>query len=666
MLSRKLALAAAGNAAGDPIYVDDIFGIRLRDGNGTSASSTAAVVNGIDLSGEGGIVWVKERNSNNSHTLFSTDIAEVSGKRPYLSTNGSSGTNTKTNVDINFNSNGYIIEGHDGSINQNNGNIYVDWTFRKCPGFFDVVTYTGNGSNSTISHNLGSQPGMIWVKKTSVAQEWAVYHRGKGATHYGRLSGNQAFVDNNTFWNDTEPTSSVFSVGTSDWVNTNNETYIAYIFAHDDQSFGDDGDEAVIKCGSYTGNGSTSNFINLGFEPQWLLIKRTNSSKDWMLFDNARGIFNGSDDTILEANQDFSESNFSLNLVSLNPTGFSLVANNSDVNGNYDPYIYVAIRRSHKTPEDAADVFQPDLKSSNQTISTDFPVDLCVAQYTGGGAPYWIDRMRGIFTDGTDHVQKYLNSSSTAAQGNDTGSLGIKDFNSVSYEHSLGNFEQATLAFKRAKGFFDIVTYTGTTSTSNNVGHNLGVVPNMMILKKTNGTGEWAVRTVGSGDVDKTGFQLNRDYATTNQGFGTVGLTTTTFNPYYIGTSDGTNGTYPDNALNSSGDSYIAYLFANLAGVSKVGAYSGTGNNINVDCGFTAGARFVMIKRTDSNGDWFYWNTALGINSGDDPYLRLNSNGSKVTNTDYIDPLNAGFTVTSSAPAALNTSGGKYIFLAIA
>ena len=266
-------LMSAGGAAADPVYVDDVFGIRLRDGQGTSASSTAAVVNGIDLSGEGGLVWVKERNATNGHTLFSTDIAEVSGKRPYLSTSGSSGAQTKSNVDINFNSNGYTIEGHDGSINQNQGNIYVDWTFRKCPGFFDVVTYTGNGSNRTISHNLGSQPGMIWVKKTSLAQEWAVYHRSTGATHYGRLSGNAAFVDNDTFWNDTEPTSSVFSVGTSDWVNTNNATYIAYIFAHDDQSFGDGGDEAVIKCGTYTGNGDQGdNFINLGFEPGSCII----------------------------------------------------------------------------------------------------------------------------------------------------------------------------------------------------------------------------------------------------------------------------------------------------------------------------------------------------------------------------------------------------------
>jgi hypothetical protein len=109
------------------------------------------------------------------------------------------------------------------------------------------------------------------------------------------------------------------------------------------------------------------------------------------------------------------------------------------------------------------------------------------------------------------------------------------------------------------------------------------------------------------------------------------------------------------------------YLFASLNGISKIGTYSGTGSNVNVDCGFTAGARFVLIKRTDSTGtDWYIWDTTRGIVSGNDPYLFLNSNAAQVTNTDYIDPLNAGFTVTSSAPAALNASGGTYLFLAIA
>jgi hypothetical protein len=117
---------------------------------------------------------------------------------------------------------------------------------------------------------------------------------------------------------------------------------------------------------------------------------------------------------------------------------------------------------------------------------------------------------------------------------------------------------------------------------------------------------------------------------------------------------------------NTSGDTYIAYLFATLAGVSKVGSYTGTAADLNVDCGFSAGARFILIKRTDSTGDWYVWDSARGIVAGNDPYLLLNSTAAEVTGTDYIDPLSSGFTVTSSAPAALNASGGTYIFLAIA
>ena len=118
--------------------------------------------------------------------------------------------------------------------------------------------------------------------------------------------------------------------------------------------------------------------------------------------------------------------------------------------------------------------------------------------------------------------------------------------------------------------------------------------------------------------------------------------------------------------VGASNDTYLAMLFASLDGVSKVGSYTGTGNNIDVDCGFAAGARFVLIKRTDSTGDWYFWDTVHGITSGNDPYSLVNTYDAQVTNTDYIDPLNAGFTVTSSAPADINASGGQYLFLAIA
>ncbi len=112
-------------------------------------------------------------------------------------------------------------------------------------------------------------------------------------------------------------------------------------------------------------------------------------------------------------------------------------------------------------------------------------------------------------------------------------------------------------------------------------------------------------------------------------------------------------------------------MFATVAGISKVGSYTGTGSDLNVDCGFSAGAKFVLIKRTDgtentSVGNWYVYDSARGIVAGNDPYKLLNSSAAQVTNTDYIDPLNAGFTVTSSAPAGLNASSGTYLFLAIA
>jgi hypothetical protein len=119
-------------------------------------------------------------------------------------------------------------------------------------------------------------------------------------------------------------------------------------------------------------------------------------------------------------------------------------------------------------------------------------------------------------------------------------------------------------------------------------------------------------------------------------------------------------------SVNGSGSTYVAYLFATCAGVSKVGSYTGTGTTLQIDCGFTGGARFVMIKRTDSAGDWYVWDTARGIVSGNDPYLLLNSTAAEVTSTDYIDTYSAGFEISSTAPAAINASAGTYIFLAIA
>jgi hypothetical protein len=116
--------------------------------------------------------------------------------------------------------------------------------------------------------------------------------------------------------------------------------------------------------------------------------------------------------------------------------------------------------------------------------------------------------------------------------------------------------------------------------------------------------------------------------------------------------------------VNGSGETYIAYLFATAAGVSKVGSYTGTGSTLNIDCGFSSGARFVLIKQTSNSGNWYVWDTARGIVAGNDPYLSLYNTTAQTTDNDYIDPYSAGFSLTYEA--VVNESGRSFIFYAIA
>ena len=202
---------------------------------------------------------------------------------------------------------------------------------------------------------------------------------------------------------------------------------------------------------------------------------------------------------------------------------------------------------------------------------------------------------------------------------------------------------------RRAPGFFDVVAFTAP-STGTAVAHNLGVAPELIILKSRNVSQNWYAysETLGASK-----------YLSPNQTSSAV-----------TGT-EVWNGTAPTSTEFTAGPyitafNYIAYLFATVPGISKVGSYTGTGSDVNVNCGFTSGARFVLVKRTDVAGDWYVWDSARGIVAGNDPYILLNSSAGQATGTDDIDPLSSGFTITSSAPAALNASGGNYIFLAIA
>ena len=204
---------------------------------------------------------------------------------------------------------------------------------------------------------------------------------------------------------------------------------------------------------------------------------------------------------------------------------------------------------------------------------------------------------------------------------------------------------------KRAPGFFDVVAYTGTGLLSS-IDHSLGVVPEIIFVKRRSANDSWAVYHKALGSSNE--LWLDQDYASmSNALFGGIDPVATAFYAK------------ADNQINGNGQTYVAYLFATMAGISKVGSYSGSGTTHNIDCGFTNGARFVLIKRTDSAADWYLFDTTQGINSGNEPFLRLNLTYAQTTGDNFVGPLSSGFQLVTG-DHVVNGVGASYIFLAIA
>jgi len=344
--------------------------------------------------------------------------------------------------------------------------------------------------------------------------------------------------------------------------------------------------------------------------------------------------------------------------VSATSTGFKINTGSSGFNASGGTYIYIAIRRGPmKVPTLGTSVFSPIISSASAgtVLTTNFPIDLQIQSFRSTtGAHRVMDRLRGVSTNATA-VGTGLATTNENAETSSTGTFSLGWDNTsfkmtTSFETTSGVFWN----FQRAPSFFDEVCYTGT-GVARTVTHNLAAVPELMIVKARSDAGTaWSVY---SKSLTVNQYILLDSSA----GFGTFNLwnaTAPTSSVFSVSTYF---------YVNESAYTYVAYLFATCAGVSKVGSYTGNaGYTVTVPCGFTAGVRFVLIKRTDSTGDWYVWDSARGIIPSNDPYLLLNSTAAEVTGTDYVDTYSAGFEVTSTAPAALNATGGTYIFLAIA
>jgi hypothetical protein len=651
-IERKLLSTSPSGGATD---VDEVFSTDLYRGNGGTQQN---IDNGIDLVGEGGMVWIKPRNVNSNHVIFDTERWSSSNGKGLFPNN----TNAEGNINElkAFNSNGFRV-GDTGYINDTNKEM-VAWTFRKKEKFFDIVTVnTGNSTNTRHSHNLGSRPHFIIGKSLNGTAPWYSYSEAIGKDKHVRLNGTNAATTTSNIWGSGDPTDTDFGVNDAGSGFGNYGAMVYYLFA---DNSAEDADDQMIKCDKYTGSGSDVS-INLGWEPQWLLIKNTTSTSNWFMCDYQRGMPAFGDMSNLVANTADTEGaveGFN-NHVQTSATGFTVSAGKTATNTNNHVYIYIAIRAPMmKKPSTATEVFALSSRATtaantaNVRYYSGFPVDMYIRRNNRDQTQdnYIVDRKHHNKTDGTSGGTRYFYTNSATNYNNSSDWLGTNVGIEPHLSDESNNAQAISKMWKRAKGFFDVVSYRGTGSVTT-IPHSLGVVPEMMWIKtSSSGSGGWQVYTAEGAGTKYLHLEDNYTYSTSSSRFNNTAATSSVFT---VGVSGRTN---------DASSTHVAYLFATLAGISKCGNYTGNGSYQTIPCGFSAGSRSVLIKRTDVEGDWYVWDSLVGIVSGNDPHMSLNTNAAEVTNDDSIDPANSGFIVNQVSATNINVSSAKYIFYAIA
>jgi hypothetical protein len=321
---------------------------------GTGSSQT---ISSLNFSPD--FVWIKERSADRNHRLQDS----VRGANKSLRSNGTQAeaTDSADGYVSAFTSNGFTTAAGSNSIldvGESSG-TYVAWCWdangsgssntsgsitstvsANTTSGFSVVTYTGNATiGATIGHGLGVAPSMLIVKqRTGGLESWQVYHSALGATQYLQLNSSGAAASNINRWNNTAPTSTVFTVYNDTINNGNTNTYVAYCFTPI---------AGYSAFSSYTGNGSTDGpFLFTGFRPKYILIKRTNDVSDWWIWDTARNTINVMDSVLYPNDSAAEYTSSSIFGVDALSNGFKMRTSNSVVNGSSQSYIYAAFAES--------------------------------------------------------------------------------------------------------------------------------------------------------------------------------------------------------------------------------------------------------------------------------------------------------------------------------
>jgi hypothetical protein len=456
--------------------------------------------------------------------------------------------------------------------------------------------------------------------------------------------------------NNSSVTGSTVSPGTI----TNSSTTASTDSPFDDPEgfkFGEDGDQNIIKTGSYIGTGSVGHKIELGWEPSFIIFKNTTDSGDnWEMVDVMRG--NPASDGTTSQDANFVRANtsgaeFTNRPFSPYSTGFEIRNAGGGSNGSGKNYIYMAIRRPDgyvgKPAEAGTDVFTMDAGAGSSTIpnfDSGFPVDFAFEKTIAGG---------NSWSTGARLIQgKYLYTNTSDAEG--AWDKMVFDSNTGWNNHSSYGSGDQSWMWKRGQGF-DVVAYTGDGVDGKTISHSMNQAPEMIWIKNrtTSGnTGDWMVghKDLNAGSSPWNYYLVlnkNQGEYSDNNPFNNSAPTSTSFQ---LDSWD---------RVNASGSNYIAMLFSSVTGISKVGSYAGSSSSVTVTTGFQP--RFVLIKRATGIGQWPLFDTNRGWAAGNDQILELSDNAGQSNTFDYGEPTSTGFTITTGQ-SATNNNGDTYIYYA--
>ena len=326
------------------------FHTQLYTGTGSSGLAITNDANYGDFQPD--LLWLTPRSNGDNKVFF--DIARGTTKR--LKSNSSDAEDTDDPAQLTFESDGFDLDTTDGNFNgssrtyaawqwhtqggagssNTDGSINTTTTSVNTTAGISISTYTGTAATATIGHGLGAVPAMIIVKKRNAAERWTIFHRNT-SNAYIYLNETFAAETSNAalrFGNDSavvQPTSTLFTVGTSNDVNTNSNQYLAYCFAEV---------EGFSKFGTYEGNGSADGvFVNLNFRPAFVMLKRTDSADNWVIVDSARNPFNVANLRLLADTTNADITSTTHDFVS---NGFKLRASDGGVNASGGTFIYMA------------------------------------------------------------------------------------------------------------------------------------------------------------------------------------------------------------------------------------------------------------------------------------------------------------------------------------